>query len=173
MKILSTTKGKVMAGALALAVVGGGAAGASSFGFVDQLAGFFGVATEKAANYSASAVSNGDTYETAIKKDINDATSQAVGALAQHAGKEITRGNNEVKAQYDALSSDLKTVATNGVKQGKEQITTKVDSKVAQSQLEIEQAAANEINKNLAAFAGWVNNGQVTVPTEATDLSVE
>ncbi|MBT2686189.1 hypothetical protein [Bacillus sp. ISL-37] len=164
MKILSTTKGKVMAGALALAVIGGGAAGASNFGFIDQLSNILSGANDKIATFAAGEVDKSDEqYQDKIIEDVNAAAGSYANEMAAQATKEMNRGKGEVKSHYDDLKADLDSTVNTSKANGTALITSKVNAQVLSSQAAIESAAVDAINAQLQkdSITKYVSGGQV------------
>ena len=153
-----------MAGALALAVIGGGAAGASNFGFVGQLANILSGANDKIATNAAGEVDKSDEqYQEKIVNDVNAAAGTYASEMAAQATSELNRGKGEVKSHYEDLKTDLETTVNTSLTNGKALVTTKVNAQVLSSEAAIENAAVNAINAQLQrdAVTKYVSGGKV------------
>ena len=152
-KLFTTVKGKVLVGALVLGVVGGGAASASGFGFINQLERILNGTTDNVATASAGAVNATDNANldngTKITNEVDAAAQSITTELTNDATNKIDEGNSSLDSHFTTMSNDLETVKNNTISSGKGKITQKVNEKVAAEKLRVENAAVAAINRNL------------------------
>jgi hypothetical protein len=163
MGVFKSVKGRVagviMVGAL---VTGAGAAAASQFSDVMGPA-IDGLANKAAAYVGFEVNKNAESKEDAIEAKVQSEFNTAAGAAINHAGSEITRGNNEVNGYASGYQTDIENAADTYLEIAKTKMTNAANDEVFEAKGEIHAAATAKANALIAPF---VNASVPSQPAE-------